>query len=58
MVGTSLQTLSAFRLVAQAHEKNIPIAIITMGDTRGDSLAQWKAHAPAGPLLDEAVALI
>lgn len=40
VVGTSLQTYSAFRHVRMAQELNIPILIINIGPTRADSLIQ------------------
>lgn len=42
VVGSSLTTYSALRLVKRAHERKIPIAIVNMGPTRGDGLADLK----------------
>ncbi|KAG0229018.1 NAD-dependent protein lipoamidase sirtuin-4 [Actinomortierella wolfii] len=39
VMGTSLATYSAYRLVSQAKERGIPIAMVNLGATRGDPLA-------------------
>ncbi|KAG0252853.1 NAD-dependent protein lipoamidase sirtuin-4 [Actinomortierella ambigua] len=39
VMGTSLATYSAYRLVAQAKEQGIPIAMVNLGATRGDPMA-------------------
>ncbi|KAF9975175.1 NAD-dependent protein lipoamidase sirtuin-4 [Actinomortierella ambigua] len=40
VMGTSLATYSAFRLVAQAKDQGIPIAMVNLGKTRGDPMAK------------------
>ena len=42
VVGSSLTTYSALRLVKRAHERKIPIVIVNMGPTRGDEFADLK----------------
>ena len=41
VLGSSLQTHSSFRLVRKAHENNVPILIINIGETRADSLVNF-----------------
>ncbi len=51
VVGSSLTVYSGFRFVRRAHELEIPIAIVNVGPTRGDALAQVRVSAPAGEVL-------
>ena len=51
VVGSSLTVYSGFRFVRRAHELGMPIAILNVGPTRGDSLAQARVSAPAGEAL-------
>ncbi|RKP04231.1 hypothetical protein CXG81DRAFT_3291, partial [Caulochytrium protostelioides] len=53
VVGTSLQVYSSFRLVKLAKSRGMPVAIVNLGETRGDSLADLRLHAPSSALLDE-----
>jgi NAD+-dependent protein deacetylase sirtuin 4 len=51
VIGSSLAVYSGFRFVRRAHERGIPIAIITLGETRGDALAQVRADQKIGEIL-------
>jgi NAD+-dependent protein deacetylase sirtuin 4 len=51
VVGSSLTVYSGFRFVRRAHELGIPIAIVNVGPTRGDALAQARVSAPVGQVL-------
>ena len=50
-VGTSLQVWSAFRLVRAAKARGAPLAILNIGPTRADDLADLKIEARAGDVL-------
>jgi NAD-dependent deacetylase sirtuin 4 len=53
VVGTSLATWSSFRLCKAAHEAGVPLAVLTAGSTRADSLCQLKLdQASCAALLD------
>lgn len=59
VVGTSLAVFSGLRFVRRAAEQSRPIALVNLGESRGDALASVRVEAKAGetlPLL--AVALI
>ncbi|KAJ1685861.1 hypothetical protein LUZ63_017251 [Rhynchospora breviuscula] len=51
VLGSSVMTMSAFRLARAAHESNAPIAIVSIGDTRADDLASLKITARCGEIL-------
>ena len=54
VLGTSLATYSAFRLVKQATELGKPILMISTGQSRSDELqAVQKMEREAGPVLRE-----
>lgn len=55
VVGSSLQVFSSFRFVRNCHEKNIPVAILNIGETRGDPLASLKIEARIGSTLEKIV---
>ncbi len=48
VAGSSLAVYSGLRFVRRAHEQGIPIAIVTLGETRGDALATLKLEARLG----------
>lgn len=48
VAGSSLAVYSGLRFVRKAHEKGIPVAILTLGETRGDELATLKVEAKLG----------
>jgi len=51
VIGSSLTVFSSYRIVTQARDLNKPLAIINIGPTRADNLAQLKLQARAGDLL-------
>jgi len=51
VVGSSLQVYSSFRFINGAKDRNIPIAILNIGETRGDGHADVKFNAKAGDVL-------
>jgi len=56
VAGSSLAVYSGFRFVLRAGREGKPVAIVTMGPTRGDSHAAARLDAPLGealPLLAE-----
>lgn len=56
VVGSSLQVMSAFRLVQQAKEfSGAEVFIVTIGETRADALADYKVSKLAGELLPKVV---
>jgi len=59
-IGSSLAVYSAFRFVAAAAQKGIPIAILNVGQTRAESsnLDVTKIEAPAGVTLSSAAELL
>jgi NAD-dependent SIR2 family protein deacetylase len=56
VVGSSLQVMSAFRLVQQAKEQGAEVFILTVGETRADALADYRIGKLAGELLPLVVA--
>jgi NAD-dependent deacetylase sirtuin 4 len=55
VVGSSLTVFSGFRFVRRAAELGRPIAILNLGETRGDPLAAIKLDARAGAVLPRVV---
>ncbi|KAL6905520.1 hypothetical protein ACP4OV_003121 [Aristida adscensionis] len=51
VVGSALMTMSAFRLARLAHEANAPIAAVSIGETRADSILSLKITARCGEIL-------
>jgi NAD-dependent SIR2 family protein deacetylase len=51
VVGSSLTVFSGYRFVRRAAEKGIAVAIVNIGESRGDSLANVRIDAPAGAVL-------
>ncbi|TVU51146.1 hypothetical protein EJB05_02554 [Eragrostis curvula] len=51
VVGSALMTMSAFRLARLAHEANAPIAAVSIGETRADSILSLKIIARCGEIL-------
>jgi NAD+-dependent protein deacetylase sirtuin 4 len=51
VLGSSLAVYSGFRFVRRAHERGLPIAIITIGETRGDALAHMRVEQKIGEIL-------
>lgn len=51
VIGSSLQVFSGFRLVLQTKELGLPVAIVTIGETRGDSKADLKISGKCGDII-------
>jgi len=51
IIGSSVSTFSAFRLVKDAAARGVPVAILSVGDTRADALCSLKVQALAGETL-------
>jgi NAD-dependent SIR2 family protein deacetylase len=51
VVGSSLTVFSGYRFVRRAAERGMPIAIVNLGDTRGDPYATVRVDGPAGAVL-------
>ena len=51
VVGSSLTVFSGFRFVLRAKERNIPIAIVNRGETRGDPHAALRIDGRVGEVL-------
>ncbi|KAJ0973178.1 hypothetical protein J5N97_021137 [Dioscorea zingiberensis] len=51
VLGSSLMTMSAFRLVRAAYEANAAIAIVNIGETRADDFVPLKINARCGEIL-------
>lgn len=58
VVGSSLTVWSGFRFAKRAAERGIPIAIVNIGPTRADELAEVKIEARCGGVLAEAAAAL
>jgi NAD-dependent deacetylase sirtuin 4 len=53
VLGSSLTVFSGYRIVLQAKELNLPVAIVNIGDTRGDPKADLKVSAKCGDIIEE-----
>lgn len=51
VIGSSLAVFSGYRFVKRAHEQAKPLAIMTLGETRGDALASVRIQQPIGEAL-------
>ena len=51
VVGSSLTVFSGYRFVRRASERDVPVAILNRGPTRGDDYAQVRVDASAGDAL-------
>lgn len=51
VLGSSLMTMSAFRLVRAAHEAGAATAIVNLGVTRADDIVPLKINARLGEIL-------
>ncbi len=51
VIGSSLAVFSGYRFVRAAAKRGQPVAIVNLGDTRGDSEAALKLESPIGTLL-------
>eukprot|EP00252_Welwitschia_mirabilis_P004999 TRINITY_DN15383_c0_g1_i2.p1 TRINITY_DN15383_c0_g1~~TRINITY_DN15383_c0_g1_i2.p1 ORF type:complete len:304 (-),score=51.28 TRINITY_DN15383_c0_g1_i2:164-1075(-) len=57
VVGSSLNTMSAYRLVNAARENCLPIAILNIGQTRADKLSTIKVEAHCGEALSRLLSM-
>ncbi|KAG6508057.1 hypothetical protein ZIOFF_033412 [Zingiber officinale] len=48
VIGSSVMTMSAFRLVRAAHEAGAPVAVVNIGETRADDFVSVKINARCG----------
>jgi len=55
VVGSSLMVYSGFRFARMAHERSLPLAILTRGVTRADALATLKLDADCETVLTNAI---
>ena len=58
VVGSSLSVYSGLRFVREAGERELPVAIVNLGRTRGDRFASIRVHGRTGavlPLLSSAL---
>lgn len=51
VIGSSLEVYSGYRIATRAHKHGIPLAILNIGKTRADGLAQLKISARCGEML-------
>ncbi len=58
MVGSSLTVYSGYRFVRDAAQREQPIAILNLGETRGDPHATVRVDAPAGETLTRLAAML
>ncbi|KAM9331408.1 NAD-dependent protein lipoamidase sirtuin-4, mitochondrial [Gastrophryne carolinensis] len=56
VVGSSMQVYSGYRFALKAHDKGIPIAILSIGPCRADHLAAVKVSARCGDILPKIMA--
>jgi NAD+-dependent protein deacetylase sirtuin 4 len=57
VIGSSLTVRSGYRFVLAAQERALPIAIVNLGETRGDPHAELRLDVAAGELLPPVAAL-
>ncbi|MBS2032349.1 MAG: NAD-dependent protein deacetylase [Deltaproteobacteria bacterium] len=53
VVGSSLAVFSGYRFVLRATERGMPIALVNLGESRGDAHANLRLDARAGEVLPE-----
>jgi NAD-dependent SIR2 family protein deacetylase len=53
VLGSSLTVMSGYRFVLRAAKLGIPVAIVNVGPTRGDTKADVRVDAPLGMVLPE-----
>ncbi len=58
VVGSSLAVFSGYRFVREAARRNLPVAIVNQGPTRGDSVAAVRVEGRAGDVLPRLVATL
>jgi NAD-dependent SIR2 family protein deacetylase len=58
VVGSSLTVFSGYRFALRARERNVPIAIVNLGETRADGLASLRIERRAGEVMREVAELL
>lgn len=58
VVGTSLAVFSGLRFVRRAKERGVPVAIVNLGPTRGDPLADLRVESTASAALRQLVSAL
>lgn len=58
VAGSSLTVYSGFRFVRSASKRGAPVAIVNLGETRGDSLAAVRIEAATGRVLPRLARLL
>ncbi|HEX2704377.1 MAG TPA: NAD-dependent protein deacetylase [Candidatus Lustribacter sp.] len=58
VLGSSLAVMSGYRFVRRAAARGTPVAILTLGPTRGDEQATLRLQAPLGAQLTRLVAVL
>ena len=58
VAGSSLTVLSGYRFVLRAVARGIPVAIVNLGESRGDEHATVRVDAPAGVVLPRLAAAL
>ncbi|CAJ1050675.1 NAD-dependent protein lipoamidase sirtuin-4%2C mitochondrial [Xyrichtys novacula] len=53
VVGSSLQVYSGYRFLLAANDRKMPVAILNIGSTRADHLAQLKVSGRCGEVLSD-----
>ena len=53
IIGSSTETFSSYRIALAATERKMPIAILNIGKTRSDNLADFKISAVSGEVLSQ-----
>lgn len=51
VLGSSLTVFSGYRIVLQAKELGIPVAIVNIGETRADKIVDLKISAKVGDII-------
>jgi NAD+-dependent protein deacetylase sirtuin 4 len=51
VIGSSLAVYSGLRFVHHAHKRGLPIAVLSLGPTRGDAFSHVRIDAGASPIL-------
>lgn len=58
VVGSSLAVFSGYRFVLRARDRSIPVALVNLGESRGDAWAKVRVDAPAGEVLPKLAELL
>lgn len=52
-IGTTVQVYSSYRILLRARDLGIPIAIVNIGETRGDKLADFKISTKCSDVIQQ-----